>query len=190
MNETLAFQEPVREELHDGKIVLMSPRPSVNHNFVVSNIYAIFNQYLKGKPCVPFADGTDLYLTEKDRFVPDGMLVCDPDMIQSDGVHGTPSLVVEVLSPGTMKRDKSYKMQVYASCGVREYWLVNPTDKSVEQYLLEDGRYTLHDIYAVYPDYLLKKMTREERDAVVTAFRCSLFDDLVITLEDVFYRVI
>ena len=36
--------------------------------------------------------------------------------------------------------------------------------------------------------YVTGKMSEEERAAVVTHFKCSLFDDLDISLEDIFYR--
>ena len=36
---------------------------------------------------------------------------------------------------------------------------------------------------------MLEKMTVEERAAIPTEFRCSLFDDLTIRLEEVFERV-
>ena len=189
MDNNLAFQEEPWEELISGKIVAMSPRPAVNHNFVSGNIYYIFRQYLQGKRCTPFADGTDLYLTEDDRYVPDGMIVCDPDKIQKDGVHGAPDLVVEVLSPSTARYDRGHKKDVYEKCGVKEYWIVSPADKVVEQYVLRDGKFVLHDTFAVFPDWMLEKMKPEERDAVQTEFKCSLYDDLSIRLEDIFAKV-
>ena len=167
----------------------MSPRPTVNHNLITGNIYTIFAVYLRGKRCTPFTDGTDLYLTEEDRFVPDGMIVCDPDKIRPNGVHGAPDLVVEVLSHGTARNDRGRKMRVYEKCGVREYWIVSPGDRTVEQYLLLDGKFVLQEIYTDYPDYMLEKMTEAERAAVVQAFKCSLYDDLMIRIEDIFYRV-
>jgi len=188
MDGNLAYQEERREELIGGKVVMMSPRPSVNHNHVASNIYRIFGNYLHRKKCTPFADGTDLYLTEDERYVPDFMVVCDPDKIKRNGVHGVPDLVVEVLSPSTAQNDRGYKKDVYARCGVWEYWIANPTDKSVEQYLLRDGQFVLNAVYTLYPDWMLEDMTVEERAAVVTHFKCSLFDDLDISLEDIFYR--
>lgn len=188
MADNLAYQELPREELINGKVVMMSPRPAWNHNTVASNIHTIFNVYLKGKKCVPVADGTDLFLTETDRFIPDFMIVCDPDKIQRNGVHGAPDLVVEVLSPGTSRNDRTKKKDVYARCGVREYWLVNPIDKSVETYLLEGGGFVFHELYPTYEDWELEQMTPEERANVVTRFKCSLFDDLEISLEDIFYR--
>ena len=189
MHENLAYQDEAREELIGGRIVAMSPRPAVNHNRVASNIFWIFESYLRKRKCTSFADGTDLYLTEDDRFVPDVMIVCDPDKIKSDGVHGAPDLVVEVLSPSTAKNDRAHKKDVYERCGVREYWIVNPADKTVEQYLLRDGRFSLHDAYSILPEWMLAKMKPEEREKVAESFRCSLYDDLLISLEDVFARI-
>ena len=131
----------------------------------------------------------DLYLTETDRFIPDGMVVCDTEKIKRDGVHGAPDLVVEVLSPSTAKHDRGRKKQVYEQCGVSEYWIVDPANKTLEQYLLQQGAFTLHEVYAIYPDYMLDKMTEEERAALPASFRCSLFEDLDIVLEDIFERV-
>ena len=121
-------------------------------------------------------------------FIPDMMVVCDPDKIRGSGVFGAPDLVVEVLSPSTMRNDKTRKKDTYAKYGVREYWLVSPGDKSVEVYRTDGRDFILHDIYALLPDWQLAKMSKEERSAVVTHFKCSLFDDLDISLEDIFYR--
>ena len=46
----------------------------------------------------------------------------------------------------------------------------------------------LYDVHALYPDWQLAQMSEDERAAVVTHFKCSLFDDLDISLEDIFYR--
>lgn len=186
MENNLAYQDEIREELIGGKIVAMSPRPTFNHNRVAFKIATLFDRYLEGRKCTAIADGTDLYLTEGDRFIPDMMVVCDRSKIQSDGVHGAPDLVVEVLSPSTAKRDRGYKKDTYEKCGVREYWLVNPADKSVEIYRLKGPSYVLFDLYHVYPDWMLEKMTEAERAEIVTKFKCSLYDDFEIVLEDIF----
>ncbi len=186
MSDNLAYEEEVWDELINGEVVAMSPRPVFNHGSIAGNLYALFWNYLRGRTCTAIPDGTDLFLSEKDRFVPDMMVVCDRSKIQHDGVHGAPDLVVEVLSPSTAKRDRTYKKDAYAKSGVREYWLVNPADKSVEVYRLEGTDYVLHDIYSIYPDALLSKMTEEERAAVPKSFKCSLYDDVESSLEDVF----
>ena len=183
MNTNLAYAYDCREELINGKVVAMSPAAS-NHNRIAGDIYGIFWSYLRGKKCEPFGDGEAVYLTEVDHFIPDFMVVCDPDKVKSNGVHGAPDLVVEVLSPGTTKNDRGRKMDVYGQCGVREYWIVIPNEKTVEQYIQDNGRLVLHDVYFIPPDYTPEKELAE----IAKEFQCSLFDDLDISLDDIFYR--
>lgn len=188
MNGNLAYREERRQELIGGKVVLMSPAAS-NHTIICGNIHSIFWAHLKGKGgnCVPFCDGSTVYLTEEDHFVPDMMVVCDRDKIKSHGIYGAPDLVVEVLSPSTMKNDRAHKKDVYGRCGVREYWLVSPGDRSVEIYRNSGAELVFHNVYTLHPDWQLEQMSEEERAAVETHFKCSLYDDLEIALDDVFF---
>lgn len=187
MDTNLAYQHEdyQRAELVGGKVMMMSPA-ATNHVLISNNISYLFTHYLRGKPCTPIADGVTVFLTDKDHFVPDFMVVCDRDKIKRDGVHGAPDLVVEVLSPSTVKRDRTHKKDVYGRCGVREYWLVSPADKTIEAYRNNGTELVLHDAYSVYPDWMLPRLTESERAAVVTEFKCSLFDDLDISLDDIF----
>ena len=189
MDTNLAYQEdwkdPMRRELIDGKLMMMAPA-TTNHTFTAGNIFVLFWNYLKGKKCTPISDGSTVFLTDKDHFVPDFMVVCDRDKLKGDGVHGAPDLVVEVLSPSTVKRDRTHKKDIYGRCGVREYWLVSPADKTIEVYRNTGTELVLCDVHTIYPDWVLAKMTEEEKAAVVTHFKCSLFDDLDISLDDIF----
>ena len=188
---TIHCDEP-RDEMIGGKIVLMSPRPTINHLIISDNICKLFSIYVDSKTdskCKVFSDGADLFLTKTNRFIPDGMVVCDPNKVKYDGIHGAPDLVVEVLSPSTMKRDRTEKKDVYEKCGVKEYWIVNPAGKSIEQYILENGRFTLNEVYVVYEDYMIESWSEEDKAAIVTEFKCSLSDELVLRLEDIFARV-
>ena len=56
----------------------------------------------------------------------------------------------------------------------------------MDVYLLEEGRFELRGSYSVYPDYMLIHMTEEEKAEMVTEFRCHLYDDLSIRLDDIF----
>lgn len=190
MAENPAYEFNYRDELINGKIVLMSPRPSINHNRISGNIYRIFADYLDGKPCEAFGDGVDLYLSEKDRFVPDGMIICDKNIILDDGVHGTPDLVVEILSPSTALNDRQHKLLAYESAGVKEYWIVSPESKSVEVYLLANGKLTLNEIYTVYPDFMLKNMSETELLNMKTDFKTSLYENLIISVKQIFHGVV
>ena len=65
---------------------------------------------------------------------------------------------------------------------------MDPLNKMIEVYFLEDGKFILDEVYSIFPDYMLEKMTKEEQAAIPIKFKCSLFDDLTIYLEDVFER--
>ena len=188
MDGNLAYQEEMREERIAGSIVMMSS-PSLNHIFISGNIYRIFGNHLANGPCTAIPDGATLYLDSDNEFKPDMMVVCDPGKLGPDGVYGAPDLVVEVLSPSTARNDKGIKKDAYEACGVREYWIVSPGDRSIDQYLLRDGKLVLENTYSLIPDWMRTHMSQAEREAAVTEFRCSLYEDLVIRLEDVFARV-
>lgn len=187
MNGNLAYQENPREELLNGKIHIMSS-PSLNHNQIVGNIYVAFRNYLQGKPCKTFIDGVDVFLTENDRVIPDTIIVCRRDIIQIDGIHGAPDLVVEVLSPSTAKNDKGYKKNLYEKSGVKEYWIVDPVTQSIEAYLLSDGKYRLDEFYGLFPDFLA--FTETERAESKKEIPVSLYDDFRIPLEDIFQNLL
>lgn len=176
MKNNTAYQEEVWTEIISGELITMSPRPSVNHHRVSLNIANIFSKFLKRKTYQVFGDGVDLFLSDQNRFIPDGMIVCNLDKIKRDGIYGTPDLVIEVLSPSTARYDRGHKKDAYEAAGVREYWIVEPEVKSLEVYLLKDGKFILDNVYSIYPDYLLEKMSDEEKAAIPTEFRCSLYD--------------
>jgi Uma2 family endonuclease len=185
----LAYKEEVRTELLNGVEVAMSPRPVVNHLEASGNIHQIFKNYLVGKKCRVFYE-MDVHLTPKDIVVPDIAVICDNDIIKYDGAYGAPDLVVEVLSPSTAKYDRGYKKDLYERCGVKEYWIVDTRNYSIDVYLLENGKYTLDNLYTIFPDYVIEKMTEKEKSEIAYDFKTSLFPDLVINIEEVFYNVV
>lgn len=188
--ENLAYREEPRYEILNGKVVMMSPRPATNHNRVSGNIYYAFRSRLEGRPCEAFADGADVHLDEKNTVIPDVMIVCNPDIVKHDGIYGAPDLVVEVLSPSTATKDKGYKKDLYEKHGVKEYWIVDVSAKSVDVYHLVDGKFTLAGAHCIFPDWQWAKMTDEEREQALVDIKVSLFDNCVVKLSDVFSRVL
>ncbi|HYR59631.1 MAG TPA: Uma2 family endonuclease, partial [Chthoniobacteraceae bacterium] len=75
-----------------------------------------------------------------------------------------PDFIVEVLSDSTEKRDRGVKFDDYEAHGVREYWLVNPSRRELEQYVLEKGRYVLR----------MKSRTGEVASVAIKGFRAPL----------------
>ncbi|MEM8875466.1 MAG: Uma2 family endonuclease [Planctomycetota bacterium] len=58
-------------------------------------------------------------------------------------VFPAPDFVAEVLSESTAHRDRGVKFEDYAAHGVREHWIVDPDERTVEQYLLDGNSYKL-----------------------------------------------
>jgi len=182
----------IKTELIDGKIFMMSPRPRVEHATVCTNIASEFRSYLKGKTCRAFCDGVDVFLDENNRFIPDTMIVCNPDIIKHDGIHGAPDLVVEVLSKTTAKNDRSKKKYIYAKYGVKEYWIVDTWSKSVEVYYNQDNWFVLDNIYYYLTDEEIAEnnnMSDNDIDKIkeyTDSIKVSICDNLVVKLKDIF----
>ena len=186
-NEAHKFM-PRTYQMLNGKLVAMAGH-SVNHAVVAYNILRIFSSYLKGKKCRAFGE-LKVFLTPEDRFIPDVMIVCNKDIITKNGINGAPDLVVEVLSPGTAKYDRFYKMEVYANCGVKEYWLVDVNSRMLEIYILQDGRFILDNTYVMKEELMLDDLPEEEAAQYLYSFKTSLFDDLIINIDEVFEGII
>ena len=191
-NLVCKFEDERPQETINGRLVMMAS-PTVNHNIVSGNVYHMFRDYLRGKPCMPFHDNTKVFLEKNERYIPDMMVVCDREKLRRKGVYGAPDLVVEVISPNTGRNDRGRKRDIYERHGVREYWIINPQDQSIEQYVLENGRFVLRDIYSAEtpgePDGD-EYADDEEQSAPVTEFHPALFEDMTVRLEDVFENLI
>ena len=183
--DNLAYNDDNRRyELINGETVMLA-RPAINHGDVVGNIHMIFKKYLRGKRCRTYIE-PDVYLDEDNHFVPDLVIVCNKDIIKRTAIHGAPDLVVEVLSPRTAKNDRSTKKDIYEKYGVKEYWLVSPSDKSIEVYHLVENKFVLDNIYHVYEDWEWDSLTDEEKAQETLSLKVSLYDDMIIDIRDVF----
>ena len=65
-------------------------------------------------------------------------------IIQRRAIFGTPDLLVELVSPSSVRRDRYDKKELYARFGVKEYWIGDPANKALEILTLKEGRYELH----------------------------------------------
>lgn len=175
MCDNLAYeQDKIWDEMINGEIVLMSPRPAVNHLIISGNIHRSFANQLRGKTSLPLGAGADVYLAEEDRFIPDVMIICDRSIIKQDGIHGVPDLVVEILSPRSVKYDRGHKKDIYEKCGVKEYWIVDPKLKSVEVYFLKEGKFVLDKIY----EYISSQGDNP--------IKVSVCDNVIVSLAEIF----
>jgi Uma2 family endonuclease len=146
----LLWDGDARHELIEGVAYSMALDPGVSHQSVVGELFYQLRAQLEGHPCRPFVAPIDVRLPrdgqsddESDTVVqPDVFVVCDPGKLDARGVLGAPDFIVEVLSPATAARDQIEKRKVYERAGVREYWLVHPTDRVLTLYRSEGERYS------------------------------------------------
>jgi len=142
-----------RWELIDGAPYMMSPAPSPIHQGISREIAGQLFNFLKENPCKLFTAPFDVRLNAgkaDDTVVqPDLLVICDLSKIDDKGCVGAPDLVIEILSPATIRHDRIIKFRLYQKAGVREYWIVDPDTQSIQTCTLnEDGFY----VTAVYSD--------------------------------------
>jgi len=133
----------LRYELIDGEVYLLSS-PVYAHQIAASSLLYEFAKWFQNKPCrvltAPF--DVTLKLSEQNINVvqPDVMVICDPERVNKKGRYeGVPSLVVEVLSPSTRRKDMLKKLDLYLQTGIKEYWLVDPDVKQINVYFFKEA---------------------------------------------------
>ncbi len=146
-----------RYEIIQGLVYNMAPGASDVHQAVSVDLIYQFRASLKDKKCKVFHAPFDVLLPENGELFenstnivqPDILVVCDKDKIRQRGCYGPPDLVMEILSPSTAKRDFKDKRRLYQRSGVREYWIVDPVNRTVHIYKRgENGAYGFPDIFA------------------------------------------
>ncbi|WP_199624500.1 type II toxin-antitoxin system prevent-host-death family antitoxin [Paenibacillus alkalitolerans] len=132
-----------RYEYIDGEIFfLASPRTA--HQIALAELFVIFHSWFQGSKCTPLMAPYDitLYRTADSINVvqPDIMVICDLEehLDEDDYYKGVPALVVEIISESTRRKDLVKKLDLYMSCGISEYWIVNPINREVAVYTFED----------------------------------------------------
>ena len=138
------FEE--RVELIRGKIAAMSA-PSMKHQKISRKINHYLSNALWHTSCELFAAPFDvrlpLFNAKKNSEVitvvqPDICVICDKNKLDTKGCIGAPDLIVEIISPGNSRRELKDKYEIYQEAGVKEYWIVNPLEKTINIYSLNE----------------------------------------------------
>jgi Uma2 family endonuclease len=138
-----------RWELYEGKAVLMSPGPAREHQELLMDLAVQVGSHLRDHACKVYVAPFDVRFPESDEpdaevatvLQPDLLVVCDPAKLDDAGCRGAPDWVVEIASPSTVSRDRVIKRDLYEKHGVKEYWLVDPTDGAVLVYRLDSTKH-------------------------------------------------
>jgi Uma2 family endonuclease len=132
-------------EIINGKAI-MSPSPELFHQQWVGDLFAILRQHVKAHALGKiFVAPIDVVLDRDNVVQPDLVFVCTANsgLLERRGIMGAPDLVVEVISPGSLRRDRYDKRELYARFGVKEFWLADVANHSLEVLTLQQAGYQL-----------------------------------------------
>jgi Uma2 family endonuclease len=141
----VTWPEGERWELIDSVAYDMSPAPTQRHQALCMELSVQIALFLRDKPCRMYQAPFDVLLPDSvdqaDDDVPtvvqpDIIVVCDQSKLSEKGCRGAPDWIIEILSPSTSVKDQREKLSLYERHGVKEYWVVHPTDKIAMAYIL------------------------------------------------------
>jgi Uma2 family endonuclease len=130
-----------RYELIEGELYV-STAPDLIHQRTLGNIYHIFRSFLMQQPMGEILFGPGVILSDYDGVIPDLVYLSNQrrnEVATGERIYGPPTLVIEILSPGSQNsdRDRKLKLKLYSKFGVEEYWIVDPRKRAVEVYRRE-----------------------------------------------------
>lgn len=144
--EYYRLDDDQRYEIIDGNL-LMAPAPDTWHQDWIGELHLLLQHHVKrhtlGKV---FLSPTDVVLDSENTVQPDLIFVsaANVGIIKQRAIFGTPDLLIELISPSSVRRDRYDKKELYARFGVKEYWIGDPANKSLEILTLKEGRYELY----------------------------------------------
>jgi len=143
--EYYKLEDDQRYEIINGEL-LMAPAPDTWHQDWLNKLNILITLHLRKKNLGRlFIAPVDVVLNEENTVQPDLVFVAARhlDIIQRRAIFGTPDLLVEFISPSSVRRDRNDKMKLYARFGVNEYWIGDPANQSLEVFTLKKGHYEL-----------------------------------------------
>lgn len=144
-DDYLGVGDEVFFEIINGK-AFMSPAPELFHQRWAGRLYFAMQRHVEANKIgeVLFAP-VDVVLDEKNVVQPDLVFVSNANagLLERRGIMGAPDLVVEIISPTSLRRDRYDKRELYARFGVKEFWLADVANRSIEILTLKPAGYQL-----------------------------------------------
>ena len=173
IEDIYALPDGTRAELIDGKLYYI-PTPTRTHQKITGEMYLAAAAYIKAyhRECEVYIAPFGVYLNGDDSIYvePDLSIICDTSRLSERGCVGAPDWIIEVVSAPSRKTDYAVKMNKYRQSGVKEYWIVDPSLRTVLTYVFDDNR--------------------DVEDADLYPFEaeiaCSVFEGLLIRPSDLF----
>ena len=134
-----------RYELIEGDLI-MTPSPVPYHQWLLKNIGFALESFVREKKMGKiFYAPCDVYLDNENVLQPDILFIAKErlNIIGEKNIQGAPDLVIEILSESSAYRDMVKKKKLYEQFGVKEYWIIDPEEKTVEIYSRQDDSFAL-----------------------------------------------
>jgi Uma2 family endonuclease len=138
-------EDGLRHEIIGGEH-FVNASPSTQHQHVSKRLqYQLYTKIELAGLGLLYNAPIDVQLSEFDIVQPDIVIILNENVrkITPTMIKVAPHLVVEILSPSTAGNDRTIKKDLYERSGVSEYWIVDPFEQKVEQWILRDGKYLL-----------------------------------------------
>lgn len=158
-------------QLIGGRLIL-TPSPTTYHQMISARLEFALMDFVKEHTLgIVLHAPIDVYFNQTETYQPDIIFISQDRMniIEPKRINGAPDLVVEILSPATAYYDLRHKFRVYERYGVKEYWIVDPEESSIEVFIREGEKLSL-------------SQRLEERGQVTS----SLLQGLTVSLESIF----
>ena len=168
--EAMPHGDGNRYEIIEGEL-FVSCSPGLTHQRVIMNLITLFVLFREKNPIGEILTDAGVILSEFSAVIPDLVFFLNEQrdtIITGDRLTGPPALVIEVVSPGpaNSRRDRVAKLQLYSKHGVLEYWIVDPGNLAVEQYISQGSSLKL--------DQTLKREEERLSSAAIPGFSCLL----------------
>lgn len=131
--------------------------PRSVHQKISGNVFYRLYKHLENQPFEVYDAPFDVRLPAKSKknadiftvVQPDICVVCDKNKLDEFGCIGAPDLIVEILSPGNNKKELQNKYEVYEESGVKEYWIIHPSELTLLTYTLLEGKYVPSKLFTI-----------------------------------------
>jgi Uma2 family endonuclease len=143
--------EPLQElryEYANGTIIAMAGG-TVRHNDIAVNLLTLLHGVVRTQGCRININDVKLQVITKGAYrYPDLVVTCDSRDLQNGELLEYPTVIVEVLSPGTEAIDRGDKFNEYRTLeSLQEYVLISASKPEVEVYRRGEGRMWLYYPY-------------------------------------------
>ena len=131
-----------------GGDLIMTPAPSTYHQRLSKRIGYLLYEFVEKEKNIGevFYSPIDVLFSDTEVFQPDIIYISYKNsyLIGANKIEGAPDLIIEIISPSSVYYDLNHKKSIYEKHGVKEYWVVDPMNKTVKIFENKDGQFHLY----------------------------------------------